>query len=251
MRQLNSYELLDKFKDYSLDIEYCDFSDLTLKMNQFFFFLLDQEISSRILERLSTDFKDLKVKLFSDDCINSPKGQREVKEKLVSRELQGAFGFFTILERYNHSNKYSNDYIDLVRDWNYYKRGGDYHDFKVDFITYFFKPFTELFEWYLKESKVFSDEDYFSFDQQEIIIENISILRNSLERIELKLDFTGQILDSHFEDLEKLVKKLNKKNLIEIIKGKFGDEVLSKLISLESFTKLVESITGEKFDLLN
>ncbi|SFZ90330.1 hypothetical protein SAMN05428642_101872 [Flaviramulus basaltis] len=251
MRQLNSNELLDKFRDNSIDIDYCSHKVLTVKVNQFFYFLFDQEISNRILDRISEDFEDLKIKLILVHEISNARSQKEFKESLISRELQGAFGFFEILNKYKKTNTYSKDYIDLVRDWNYYVGGGDYNDFKEDFITHFFKPFTELFEWYLSESKTLKDEDYFSFEEQNKIIIRIESLRESLERIELKIDFSGQILDEHLEDLEKLVKTLNKKNLIEIIKGKFGDEVISKLISFESFTKLIEAISGEEFKLLN
>ncbi len=251
MRQIDSIELLNKFKEYSSDVEHCHYKDSKIKIDHFFNFLLNQEISKRVFERIDEDFEKLKEQILSTSQINSSRSLRELKEDLVSRELQGAFGYFTILDKFHIKNKYSKDYIDLVRDWDYYGRGGDYNDFKEDFIIHFFKPFTELFEWYLKESETIKEEDYFSFDQQDIIIKEIVVLRESLGRIELKLDLTGQILDSHLEDLEKLVKKLNKKNLIEIIRGKFGDEILSKLISIEAFTKLIETITGEKLNLIN
>lgn len=251
MRQLNTKELYDKFKDYAFDIELADFKDIQIKIDHFFYFLYEQNISKRILERISEDFAKIKLKLDFNTLGITSKERREVKTTLVSREIQGAFSFFLIEGKYNEKNKYSNHYIDMVMDWDYYKRGGDYHNFKNDFITHFFKPFVELFEWYLSESKTIKDEDYFSFEEQNKIIDKIENLRESLERIEVKLDFSGQILDGHLEDLEKLVKTLNKKNLLEIIKGKFGDEILSKLISLEAFTKLIETISGEEFKLLN
>lgn len=251
MRQLNSEELHDKFKGYVFDLELADFRDFQIKIDHFFYFLFDQNISKRILERISEDFIEIKSMLNFDVHGITPKERREIKTALVSREIQGAFAFFLIERKYNEKNKYSNHYIDLVNDWDYYKRGGNYHDFKNDFVTHFFKPFVELFEWYLYESKTMKNEDYFSFEDQSKIMIKIENLRESLERVEQKLEFSGQILDGHLEDLEKLVKTLNKKNLLEIIKGKFGDEILSKLISIEAFTKLIETISGEEFKLLN
>lgn len=40
MRQLNSIELKEQISNYSSDIIFCDVDDLTIKLNQLFFFLM-------------------------------------------------------------------------------------------------------------------------------------------------------------------------------------------------------------------
>ncbi|RKN81031.1 hypothetical protein [Ulvibacterium marinum] len=95
MRRLNTDELLDKFRDYALDIEYCDFKDSSTKIDQFFNFLWNQAISKRILERFYEDFEELRS-LLKDCKILRPEYRRmeSIKQALVNREYQGAFGFF-------------------------------------------------------------------------------------------------------------------------------------------------------------
>lgn len=245
MRQLNSEELLNKFDSYSRDITYSSFENLDAKLNQIFNFLHQQEIANRILERINEDFLELKSKIYITENLRNYKYYKEITNELNDRELQGAFAFFTIVEKFKVEKKYSNHYIELSNKW--YKSSGNYRDWKDEFITNFWEPFTEIFEWYINESKTETENDFFSKEVQE----NLSEKLNEIQEIVSKLGFGQEIVFNEINDLRKLTKKLNKKNWNEIIKGKFIDLGLSGIISIETAKKVIEFLTGNEINLLN
>ncbi|KAA5533918.1 hypothetical protein [Paenimyroides baculatum] len=243
MRQLNSIELKEKFEDYSSDIRYCDVDQLTIKVNQFIFFLRDQPISKRILERIENDFKSLRSNLTVDQFQRNGKYYRDLLEQLYSRELQGAFGYFYIIEKFEINPKYRTHYLDDVGKWYGEK---DYNEENDRFKSYFFIPFIELFEWFLRESETINPNDYFSEETQQNIIARIDVLE---ENLSLKLNIGNQIVFEEVEEVKDLITFLNKKNWFEVIKGKFVDLALAEVISKEVANTIVESITGNKIDL--
>lgn len=245
MRQLNSEELLIKFNSYSSDITYSDFNNIDVKINQFFNFLNEQEISKRILERISEDFFSLKEKMSIEDIQRDYKFYKDIKLELKTRELQGAFAYFGILEKYNFDKKYSNHYIDLA--YSFYDVGGNFREMKDEFITYFWEPFYEIFDWYMYESETKNENDYFSQKRREDLFEKL----NEMETMLTKMGFGQEIIFNEINDLRKLTKKLNKKNWSEIIKGKFVDLSLSGIISVEAAKKVIEILTGSELNLLN
>lgn len=243
MRQLNSIELKEKFEDYSSDIQNCDVDELTIKVNQFIFFLRDQFISKRILERIEDDFKSLRNNLTVDQFQRNGKYYRDILDQLFSRELQGAFGYFYIIEKFEINTKDRTHYLDDVRKWY---GGKDYNEENKRFKSHFFIPFIELFEWFLRESETLEPKDYFSEETQQNIIERLDQLEESLG---LRIEVANQVVFEEVEDLKELLTLLNKKNWIEVIKGKFIDLALAQVISKESANLIVESIVGEKVDL--
>ncbi|MDO1498857.1 hypothetical protein Q2T40_00250 [Winogradskyella maritima] len=181
----NTDELLGKFRDYASDIEYCDFKDSSTKIDHFLYFLWDQAISKRILERIYEDFNSLKTIL--NDCeIQRPNHESTIliKQELVNRELQGAFGFFCIDDLYKSTGRrHDIYYINLGDLW--YRAGGDYYTYQEKFNTHFFKPFTELFEWYMYESQTKKNADYFSMESQNLVLEELAEIKSMLVQMVL------------------------------------------------------------------
>ena len=245
MRQLNSNELSDKFNSYSRDILNTNFENIDKKITHLFAFINQQDIGKRILERIGEDFIELKSKI---DIVIDLKNNRyhdNIIGELKDRELQGAFAYFTIEEKFNIEKKYSNHYIDLAYKW--FDAGGNYSERKNDFITNFWEPFIEIFEWYMYESETKNDDDYFSKEVQQ----NLSEKLLEIKEIVSKLGFGQEVVFNEINDLRKLTKKLNKKNWNEVIKGKFIDLGLSGVISIETAKIVIEFLTGNKIKLLN
>lgn len=244
MRNLDLDEITDKISDYSLDIIYSDRSHLEIKIDQFFNFLNEQPISRRTLERISEDFKEVEIKLKdSKSSFNNHKIKKEVLELLKTRELQGSFGYFEIKNMFEKSPKHNNHYIELSNKW--YKVGGNYNEYQEFFNTYFFKPFIELIEWYFRESKIKNENDYFSREEISHFNHNFELLKNQIERLE----FGQEIIFNETDEIKDLINGLNKKNWIELIKGKFNDLILESVISIETAELLIKTITGEKISL--
>lgn len=244
MRQLNTDEIFDKFRTDAYDVKYCDFNDLTFKLDQFFNFLLEQEISNRVLQRIEEDFQALKSSMTVERNARTARFSSDIVSSLKTRELQGAFGFFIINKKFLVERKTSNHYIDNIREW--YRVGTSFSEWQQKFNTYFFEPFTELFEWYLSESETKISSDYFSVDIQNKIFEKLEELKIQLD----KLGFGQEIVFDEVNDVKKLTKKLNKKNWTEIVKGKFIDLALGGIISIETAQKVIVFLTGDEIKLL-
>lgn len=243
MRQLNSIELKEKFQDYSSDINYCSVDELTIKMNQFIYFLREQAISKRILERIDVEFQSLKTTLGIERNKRNGRYYQDILNQLHSREIQGAFGYFYILEKFEVNPKYRTHYLDDVR--NFYG-GKDYNEENDRFKTFFFMPFVELFDWFLRESETIDPKDYFSEETRQDLTARLDALE---ENLVLRMDAGNQIIFEEVEEVKELMTFLNKKNWFEIIKEKFRDLALAEVISREVANSIVESITGSHIDL--
>src|SRR5690606_18636927 len=243
MRQLNSIELKEKFHAYSSDINYCSVDELTIKINQFMYFLRDQAISKRILERIDAEFQPLKSALGIDRNQRYGRYYQDILSQLYSREMQGAFGYFYIIEKFEINPKYRTHYLDDVR--NFYG-GKDYNEENDRFKTYFFMPFVELFEWFLRESETIDTKDYLTEKTRQNINARLDALEESLV---LRMDAGDQIVFEEVEEVKELMSVLNQKNWFEIIKEKFRDLALAQIISKEVANSIVESITGSQIDL--
>ena len=245
MRNLNLEELEEKISEYSSDIRYSDKKHLTIKFDQFFKFLLEQPISHRILERIGEDFDEVSTEIVKVLNQRNPKSIREFKEQiLLTRELQGAFAYSELESKYFfEGSKYPNHYLDLSFEW--YKPGGSYDDWQEYFYTYFLEPFIELIEWYISESKVRNEIDYFSKEE-------ILRIENNFEELKyqtLKLQKGQEIIFNEADEIKQLLNGLNKKNWTELVKAKFNEMWLGKLISLETAELLIKTITGENIKL--
>lgn len=244
MRQLDTDELLYKFKDYTSNINYSDYGHINIKIDQLFNFLYQQEISKRILERIEIEFAKLNEQ-FEDEKTNAiNKYKHEIMKSLLTREDQGAFAYFALKDKFLKENKYSEHYLDLAREW--YEPRGDYNIHKNVFDIYFTEPFTEIVEWYLTESKTESENDYFSYERQDEISEQL----NRMEEMLIKSGFGQEIIFKEIYEVKKLTKKLNQKNWKEIIKAKFTDLVLDEIISIEVANNVVKTLTGDKINFL-
>lgn len=243
MRQLSAIELKEKFQDYSSDINYCGVDELTIKVNQFIYFLRDQAISKRILERIDTDFQSLKTILRIDRSARTGKYYKEILDQIYTREIQGAFGYFYMMEKFDVNPKFRTHYLDDVRNWY---GGKDYNEENDKFKTYFFMPFVELFDWFLRESETINPNDYFSEETRQNIIARLDELE---ENLNLRMDAGNQIIFEEVEEVKELMTFLNKKNWFEIIKEKFRDLALAQVISKEVANSIVESMTGTHIDL--
>lgn len=244
MRQLDTDEILYKFKDYTSDINYSDYKHLNVKTDQLFNFLNQQDISKRILERIEIEFEHIREMFENYKANTCHSSIKETKELLLTREDQGAFAYFTLKNKFLKNPKYSEHYLNLANEW--YEPRGDYSEWKSVFDTYFTEPFTEIVEWYISESKTENENDYFSYEKQHEISEQL----NRMEEMLTKNGFGQEIIFNEIHDVKKLTKKLNQKNWKEIIKAKFTDLVLDKMITFEVANNVVESLTGENIKFL-
>ncbi|WP_034916991.1 hypothetical protein [Gillisia sp. CAL575] len=244
MRQLSTSEIAEKFNEYSSTIEYANFNDVKTKLTQLINFLKSQDISNRILQRIEEDFSDLKIKLNSENISHSRRDSRTIIESLFTPDLQGAFGYFSILDKFKVERKSTPHYIELSREW--YDRGDDYYEYQEIFNANFFKPFSELFNWYLVESKTESSLDYFSEESRQEVKEQLSELKEML----VKQGYGQQIIFDEIDELRQLTERVNKKNWFELIKGKFIDLALGGVISTETAKMIIEVLTGSETPLL-
>ncbi|CAC9972891.1 hypothetical protein [Flavobacterium panici] len=237
MRPLSIVELESKITSYSDDIIFSDHQYNEEKITQFFNFLHNQPISRRILERIYEDFPNIHTDLpkSGSNVRLQPNIKKQIKSLLKTREDQGAFGFFTIQNLYEIERKFPHQYIDITDIW--YDRTGTKHSEICDyFLEKFFKPFIELLDWYIYEGQVRNERDYFSKKE-------ITELNEKLDKIMTKQDGIGELLFEEIENIKELILFLNKKNLLEVIKGKVTDTALGLLINDENVTSFINHIT--------
>ncbi|WP_428742251.1 hypothetical protein [Tenacibaculum sp.] len=244
MRQLTLNELENKFKDYISDVEYCEFSEVSNKLTQLIYFLKHQDISNRILERIENDYSEIKTKLPSDFNNIKSSEKRVIIQSLLTPDIQGAFAYFTILTKFNQEKKSTPHYIELSRYW--YDKGRDFHEYQRTFNNYFLTPFKDLFLWYIYESNIVSDCDYFSHESRDKIEEQLLELKEML----IKQNYGQQVIFDEIDELKELTNRVNKKNWFEIIKGKFIDLALSEIISIEIAKTIIKTLTGSETNLL-
>jgi hypothetical protein len=245
LRQLNLSEIDEKFRDYIFDIENCHHSDVKYKLTQLINFLNTNDISNRILERIESNYFELKKELELQNLKQNRIYPEDIVQKLYTPDLQGAFAYFTILSKFDEKVKHTPHYIELPKYW--YESGENYLEDHKNFNSKFLKPFSELFQFYIKESEVVDEFDYFSKESQEKMFGKLDELSKMLE----KLGYGQEIIFKEIEELKELTEKLNKKNFGEIIKGKFLDLVIGGVINKEAAVKAIEFITGIEITLLN
>lgn len=244
MRQLGLDELKTISNDYFSDVEYADHDEVKDKLTQLMNFLYHQDISQSTLKRIHDDYIDLYNKVDLLDSNSPEEIKKEVVETLLTPDEQGAFGYFLIDKKFRETKKNSHHYIELA--WLWYDKGTDYFKMQKGFNSYFLNPFKELFKWYLLESQPRNDSDYFSKESQEKIFQKL----DDIEEMLLRQGFGQEIIFNEIEDLKKLTYKLSQKNWKEIIKGKFWNLIIDKVISLESAEKAFKILTGNEFRLL-
>tara|TARA_B100000953_G_scaffold290160_1_gene274925 strand:- start:534 stop:1274 length:741 start_codon:yes stop_codon:yes gene_type:complete len=244
MRQLTLEEISVRFNDYISDIKHGDFQVVRIKLTQLINFLRSQDISNRILERIDEDYLELKESLVFEKHNRRRKDDEEIIDSLETPELQGAFAYFTIIEKFKVERKITPHYIELSRDW--YNIGTDYYEYHHNFNTYFLDPFKELFNWYIYESKAEKEEDFFSKSGRKEMEEKL----NEIHDILRKQGENQELISEQIKDLNKLTNSLNKKNWKEIAKTKFIDLAFSHAISPTTANLVFKMITGNDIPYL-
>jgi hypothetical protein len=242
MRNLNIEELEDKIHDYALAVEYIDRQHLYIKIEQFLNFLDSQQISLRLLERIEEDFAEIKNRMPDENNPQWYSAKKKFIDNLKTPEHQGAFGYFLIRCAYKKERKLNSEYLDITDRW--YDCNGDYDQWKEDFNNLVFKPFIELLNWYISESQSYNSNDYFSKREIEEFSERLDSLLTDIR-------LGQEIIFDAIQDVKEQLKSMKKKNWFEVLKGKLFDLVLSKAISIETFSLIIKAVSGEDLKFLN
>ncbi len=242
MRNLNIEELSKKIFDYALSVEYVDKQHLNKQLNQFLNFLYSQSISERVLQRIGEDFAEIKESIPTRDTGRYHSRKEEFLETIETPDKQGALGFFVIDKTFKTNSKGYDSYLDLANEWC--DSRGDYDQYKNDFNSFLFKPFVELLKWYIEESQSHDSNDYFSKRE-------VDEFSDKLDDLTRDIRLGQEVLFEEIQDLKEQLKNLKKKNWGELLKGKLLDLTLSKIISIETFSIIVKSITGETLNFLD
>jgi hypothetical protein len=107
-----------------------------------------------------------------------------------------------------------------------------------------FKPFIELLNWYISESQSYNSNDYFSKREIEEFSERLDSLLTDIR-------LGQEIIFDAIQDVKEQLKSMKKKNWFEVLKGKLFDLVLSKAISIETFSLIIKAVSGEDLKFLN
>jgi len=241
MRNLNLDELGDKIHEYALDLEYINRQHLRVKLNQFINFLNSQPISQRILQRIEEDYIELKNSIPQEGALHLSTLKSEFLKKIKTPDQQGAFGCFLIIQTFNTNRIQDNLYLEATSQW--FSVRGDYDHWREVFNSFVFKPFIELLNWYISESRSYNSKDYFSKIE-------ITEFSEKLDTLLKDIRLGQEVLYEEIQDLKEQMKNMKKKNWGELLKGKLIDMVLGKVISIESFNEIVKYITGQDFKLL-
>ena len=234
MRKLDIEELEELFNRDINSLRFGTFNEVRTMLDQLLGLLDSQPIGINILGRIEKDFNDLKYELESGESFEPRSAfRKKVLGLLDTREKQGAFGYFMIRKTFQKSRRFGEDYIELAANWRYT------NDFRYDeyfdkFCTFFLVPFQELFLWYIKESKPKSPDDYYSYQEQSLVLSKLEEINKKL----FELGLGQQVLDIHNEEFENSMKYLNKRSFIAQVFGTVtksifetvpGDELKDKI----------------------
>jgi len=243
MRTLNLYEIKEKIASKSSEISYTDPEFLEAKIVQFWNFLNEQPITKNIISRIENYYSDMKAKIdsyYADPDIHKKK---EVENSLISDELQGAFGYF-LIKHHIITDKKRKDPTNLSYEWLSMRRYRS--EAKDDFIDRIFNPFIELLDYYLTESKSENINDYFSEAESEELINKINSIIDKLEELSL-----GQeVIFNELDDLKNNISTLNKKNWLQLLKGKPFDFTIQRMMDPDTINLIYSSITGSDLKFL-
>lgn len=237
IRPLNLIELESRIDQESNEINSCQRIYAQDKINLFFNFIHEQPVSNRILERIQEDFSLLKNEIPENlSMFIHPSVKKKVKDILKTKEAQGAFGFFIIDEYYKTERKFDNHYFDAAANW--YDLIGPSYDNRFEcFKEQFFNPFVFLLKWYIYESQVRSEKDYFSRNE-------VTIINEKLDKLLAVNTASAEIIYEEVGDLKELIITVNKKNWVIILKEKFKDLILAGIINQENAEAVFKDIVG-------
>ncbi len=247
IRNLNIDELDSKLHDYALEVEFIDKEHLLKQLHLFLNFMESQPISHRILERIREDYAELENKIPTTNSPNYRKQKRELLESIKTPDERGALGYFLIYMTFKSERVYNDSYLEITRQW--YESRGDYDQWKDDFNTFLFKPFTELVNWYLSESQSYNAKDYFSKKEISEFSEKIDNLSFGDLLNDVRLG--QEILFEELQDLKDQLGSLKKKTWGEFLKGKLVDLTLTEILIPKAFSIIVKVLTGEDLKFLN
>ncbi len=222
--------------ELSSDIAYCDKDILHFKIMQFWNFMHEQKIARSVLDRICCDYS---YKLDEYETIfrgyNNSSGY---VAKIFDICEHGVFGYF-IIKKSVESQNLNGDELNLIKRFN---RGRlKYDELKQDYIDLVFSPFVRLLDLYLTEKKSESINDYFTTCEIEALKARLD---EAIEKIELQSIGQEVIFDS-IDELKELTLELNKKNWIELFKGKMIDKFVDVLV-INNMDSIIQQITGIK-----
>jgi hypothetical protein len=242
MRNLNLDEISDKVREYSNDLEYIDRKFLNSKLTHFWTFLNQQPITKRIFDRFEEDYKEFHIKIFEYKPFEFQKHTSKIRKLLIASDIQGAFAYFILKENFKIEKRYPDMELELTSKW--FETSSQYDEIRIEFNIYIFKPFIELLNWYLYESKSINPNDYFSKAE-------VNEFSKKLDDLLIDIRLGQEVIFEEIQDLKENLKNLKKKNWGELLKGKLFDMAIGKLISIETFTLIIKTITGEELKFLN
>lgn len=247
MKNLGIFEINTRINELATEIENVDLIFLRTKLNQFLEFLKDQPITNRILQCIEEDNKDLSNLLSYGITQPSEREKRLILASISSPEKQGAFGYYLIIGAYQAQRQGTDDnlYINLSDMW--YDCKTNYVDWQKVFNTNIFKPFIRLINWYISDHQSSNQLDYFSKSE---IIEMEEKLVMANEKLQ-NLGYGQEILFDEIQELKELLMNLKKKNWTEILKAKFSDLILNKIISVDTAKIIFKIITDNHEHLLD
>jgi hypothetical protein len=236
MRALNLDEFLEKFENFTYKIQTCQPNDTTVLIDQLIYFLLDQHISKRIIERVRLDFTEINETLQNITDTPTYKEKKSILPILKSDEIQGAFSLLLLVKLYQSLDlKHDSYYIKLGMEW--YDGGSNYYEWQNKFNTYFFIPFINLINWYCYESRPKDDRDYFSMDTKKEVTDKLDEILQKFE----EQGFANQIIFSEVEELGETLMFLNKRSWIQLMTAKLTPSA-SSMIPSETIEDLRDSL---------
>ena len=241
MRNLNLDEVSDKIREYSIDLEYVDRKYLDSKLTQFWTFLNQQPITQGILYRLDEDFKELNNKINECQPFEYHKHPSQIRKLLISFDLQGAFAYFILNEYFKVENRHQEAALELTSKW--FETSTYYDVIRTEFNTYIFKPFIDLLNWYLNESKSTNVNDYFSKSE-------VDELSKKLDDLLGDIRLGQEVIFDEIQNIKEQLKTLKKKNWLELLNGKLLDMLIDKVILPETFHLIYKTVTGEELKFL-
>jgi len=241
MRILSLDESIEKVKEKSFEVEISDKRFYLNSINLFWNFLASQPRLNNLLVRIENEYFYIDQHLV--DLSDNSKIYRVGKFflELEIDEKRGAFGFFIIKRIKSENWTTAYDLIGRV-----FQASLDYEDSKARFNELIFKPFVNLLIDLLEESKTDNIVDYFSKKE---VKETEARIDKILEELE-ELSLGHEVLFEELQDLKEQLSVLNKKNWVQLMKGKLMDAYVIE-ISKEAIKFVYKGLTGHDFPLLS
>jgi hypothetical protein len=241
MRTLSLDESIESISTKSVDVQYSDKRFYLNKVILFWNFLESQSRLKNALEQIETEYSYINDQIgdiYDDRRIHKVE---ELFYELNSEQKQGAFAFF-IMKKIKNEDHWTSPYDLVIRIFH---PGLEYEVAKDKFSELIFKPFVNLVVEVLEESKTDNLDNYFSKKEVKETEDKIDKIIEEL----VKLSLGQEVIYEELQDLKEQLKVLNKKNWLQLLKGKLVDIGIAEG-SLEIIKFIYKNITGDDLPLL-